>query len=86
MAEDDEYGFVATKALNAMSSNALKSLQACKNQLFDNMIDKDFEEGGDMIQRMNMKVITLVTIMHEIKEISILYRKSVLADCLSLPD
>ena len=39
-----------------------------------------------MIQWMNMKVITFVTIMHEIKEISILYIKSVLADCLSLPD
>ena len=33
-----------------------------------------------------MKVITLATIMHEFKGISILYTKSVLADCLSLPD
>ena len=33
-----------------------------------------------------MKVITLVAIMHEIKEISIFYTQSVLADCLSLPD
>ena len=39
-----------------------------------------------MIQRMNMKVITLVAIMHENKEISILYTQSVLTDCLSLPD
>ena len=39
-----------------------------------------------MIQRMNMKVITLVTIKHEIKEFSIPYMQSVLADCLSLPD
>ena len=41
-----------------------------------------------MVQRMDMKVITLVTIMHEIKhvkEISILYIQSMLADCLSLP-
>ena len=30
-----------------MSSNALKSLPACKNQLCDNMNDKDFEESGD---------------------------------------
>ena len=30
-----------------MSSNALKCVQACKNQLCDNMIDKDFEESGD---------------------------------------
>ena len=35
---------------------------------------------------MNMKVITLVAIMHEIKENSILYTQSVLADSLSLPD
>ena len=38
-----------------------------------------------MIQRMDMKEITLVVIMHEIKEISILYTQSVLADCFSLP-
>ena len=31
-----------------------------------------------MIQRMNMKVISLVTIMYEIKEISILYTQSML--------
>ena len=30
-----------------MSSNALKCLPACKNQLCDNMIDKDFEESCD---------------------------------------
>ena len=30
-----------------VSSNALKCLPACKNQLCDNMIDKDFEESGD---------------------------------------
>ena len=29
------------------SLNALKCLPACKNQLCDNMIDKDFEESGD---------------------------------------
>ena len=29
------------------SSNALQCLPACKNQLCDNMIDKDFEECGD---------------------------------------
>ena len=31
-----------------VSSNALKCLPACKNQLHvcDNMIDKDFEESG----------------------------------------
>ena len=39
-----------------------------------------------MIQPMNMKVITLVVIMHENKEISIPYTQSVLTDCLSLPD
>ena len=33
-----------------------------------------------------MKVITLVAIMHENKEISILYTQSALADSLSLPD
>ena len=33
-----------------------------------------------------MKVITLVAIMHENKEISIIYTQSVLTDCLSLPD
>ena len=33
-----------------------------------------------------MKVITLVTTKHTIKEISILYTQSVLADCLSRPD
>ena len=48
-----------------VSSNALKCLPACKNQLCDNVIDKDFRVA--MIQRMNMKVITLVTIMHENK-------------------
>ena len=32
-----------------------------------------------------MKVITLVAIMHENKEISILYSQSVLNDCLSTP-
>ena len=30
-----------------VSSNALKCLPACKNQLDDNVIDKDFEESGD---------------------------------------
>ena len=30
-----------------VSSNALKCLPACKNQLRDNMIDEDFEESGD---------------------------------------
>ena len=30
-----------------------------------------------------MKVIEAMTIMHEIKEISILYTQSVLADCLN---
>ena len=30
-----------------VSSKALKCLPACKNQLCDNMIDKDSEEGGD---------------------------------------
>ena len=30
-----------------MSSNALKCLLACKNQLCDIMIDEDFEESGD---------------------------------------
>ena len=30
-----------------VSSNALKCLPACKNQLCDNMIHKDFEESGD---------------------------------------
>ena len=39
-----------------------------------------------MKQWMNTKVIILVTIMHTIKEISILYTQSVLAACLSLPD
>ena len=38
-----------------------------------------------MIQWMNINVITLVAIMHENKEISILYTQSVLTDCLSLP-
>ena len=30
-----------------MISNALKCLPACKYQLWDNMIDKTFEESGD---------------------------------------
>ena len=30
-----------------VSSNALKCLPATKNQLCDNMIDKDFVESGD---------------------------------------
>ena len=30
-----------------VSSNALKCLPACKNQLCDNMIGKDIEESGD---------------------------------------
>ena len=68
-----------------MSSNALKCLPACKNQLCDNMIDKTLKRVA-MIQQINMKKITLATIMHAIKEISILYTQSVLADCLSLPD
>ena len=58
-----------------VSSNALKCLPACKNQLCDNMIDNDFEESGD-----EYEVITLVAIMHENKEISILYTQSVLTD------
>ena len=33
-----------------------------------------------------MKVITLLTIRHEIKEISILYTRSVLDDLLNVPD
>ena len=36
-----------------------------------------------MIQGMNMKVIKAMTIMHEIKEINILYTQSVLVDCLN---
>ena len=39
-----------------------------------------------MVQRVNMKAITLVAIMRENKEISILYTQSVLTDCLSLSD
>ena len=68
-----------------VSSNALKCLPACKNQLCANMIDKDFEKSGDD-KRINMIVITLVVIMHENSEIGILYTQSVLTDCLSLPD
>ena len=68
-----------------VSSCALKCLPACKNQLCDNMIDKDFEESGDDTAD-EIKVITLVVIMHENKEISILCTQSVLTDCLSLPD
>ena len=30
-----------------VSSNALKCLSACKNQLCENVIDKDFEESGE---------------------------------------
>ena len=30
-----------------VSSNALKCLPACKNQLCAYMIDKDFDESGD---------------------------------------
>ena len=30
-----------------VSSNALKCLPACKNQLCDKIINKDFEESGD---------------------------------------
>ena len=37
-----------------------------------------------MIQEMNMKVIKAMTIMHEIKEINILYTLSVLAECLKI--
>ena len=55
-----------------VSSYALKCLPACKNQLCDNMIDKDFEESGDDTAD-EYEVITLVAIMHENKEISILY-------------
>ena len=36
-----------------------------------------------MIQGMNMKRIKAMTIMHEIKEINILYTQSVQADCLN---
>ena len=36
-----------------------------------------------MIHGMYMIVIKAMTIMHEIKEINILYTKSVLADCLN---
>ena len=31
----------------SVSSNAMKYLPACKNQLCDNIIDKEFEESGD---------------------------------------
>ena len=37
-----------------------------------------------MIQGMDMKVIKAMTIMHEIREINILYTQSVLADCLKI--
>ena len=30
-----------------VSSNALKCLPACKNQLCDNIMDNEFEENGD---------------------------------------
>ena len=53
--------------------------------LCDNMIEKTLKRVA-MIHLMIMKVITLVAIMHEIKEICILYTQSVLADCLSLSD
>ena len=39
--------FVALKALNASEFKCTEKLPACKNQLCDNMIDKDFEESGD---------------------------------------
>ena len=68
-----------------VSSNALKCLPACKNQLCDIRLTRTLKRVA-MIQRMNMKVITSVAIMHENREISILYTQSVLTDCLSLPD
>ena len=39
--------FVATKALNTSEFKSLKCLPACKNQLCNNMVDKDFEECGN---------------------------------------
>lgn len=50
------------------------------------MIDKDFEESGDNIVDEVKNVIITMAIMHEIKEISILYTQSMLADCLSKSD
>ena len=55
-----------------VSSNALKCLPACKNQLCDNMIDKDFEESG------NDTADEYESDKSENKEISILYTQSVL--------
>ena len=70
-----------------VSSNALKCLPACKNQLCDNMIDKEFEESGnDTADKYESDNISGVAIMHKNKEISFLYTQSVLTDCLSLPD
>ena len=37
-----------------------------------------------MIQGINMKVVKAMTIMHEIKEINLLYTQSVLMDCLKI--
>ena len=49
------------------------------------MIDKDFEESGDDTAD-EYESDNISGIMHEHKEISILYTRSVLTDCLSLPD
>ena len=69
-----------------VSSNALKCLPACKNQLCDNMIDKDFEESGDDTADEYESDTISGDNARKNKEISILYTPSVLTDCLSLPD
>ena len=75
--------FVATKALNASEFKCTEMFTSYVTIYWTMTLKR-----VAMIQRMNMKVITLVylSIMHEIKEISILYNQSVLANCLSLPD
>ena len=47
------------------------------------MIDRDFEESGNETADEDD---TTMAIMHEIKEVGILYIQLVLADCLSHPD
>ena len=67
------------KALNASGFQ----MHSCKNQYIVIIRLTGILKIVAMIQGMHIRVIKAMTILHEIKEINILYTQSVLADCLN---
>ena len=71
----------------SVSSNALKCLPACKNQLCDNMIDKTFDESvDDTADEYESDNIGGDNAFKLKKNLYFFYTQSVLAEFLSLSD